>query len=93
MLGIASNRLWADSLQTRKRLFTKHSYETLALEGPFFNSAPIYLSPTLCQSVLLSPPPGFAPGPVLFGDGLAEAVNQNAVLWVGKNAVPKLVLL
>jgi hypothetical protein len=32
-------------------------------------------------------------GPVLFGDGLAEAVNQNAVLWVGKNAVPKLVLL
>jgi hypothetical protein len=38
-------------------------------------------------------PPGFAPGPVLFGDGLAEAVKQNAVLWVGKNAVPKLVLL
>lgn len=33
------------------------------------------------------------PGPVLFGDGSAEAVNQNAVLWVGKDAVPKLVIL
>jgi hypothetical protein len=29
----------------------------------------------------------------VFGDGLAEVVNQNVVLWVGKNAVPKLVLL
>jgi hypothetical protein len=38
-------------------------------------------------------PPGFAPSPVVFGDGLAEVVNQNVVLWVGKNAVPKLGLL